>query len=257
MSPWWREEITAQLGPDEVTLVHRSRGLQRRELDRQTLTAASADSASWHNIVEAMSANLAARQRRYAGLRVTLRGDLVHYLALPWVENLSERDTLVYAQQSFADLYGAAAQNWAVCLSGAVRGVPRIAAATDMTLIEALHAQARRLRLKLCSVRPALCAAVQDLARVDSDFTGWLAVIDTGHSCLARFSAGECMTIRTARFAESTERHLLTQLEQDALCAGFEAAAGEVYVHAASPFDHLPLHAHGWHAKPLPVWSLA
>ena len=92
MSPWWREVITAQLAPDEVTLVHRSRGLQRRELERQTLTAASADSASWHNIVEAMNTYLEARQWRNAGLCVTLRGDFVRYLALPWVEKLSERE---------------------------------------------------------------------------------------------------------------------------------------------------------------------
>jgi hypothetical protein len=255
VSPWWREEISAQLAPDAATLVHRSRGLRRRQLVRATVTVA--DSASWHGSADALGAYLEAQHSRNIGLCITLRGSLVRYLALPPIEILSERDAMVYAQQSFADLYGPAAENWAVCLSGAVRGLPRIAAAADMELIDALRAHARKHRLKLRSVRPALCAAVEGIARGDKNFSGWLVLIDTGHSCIARFSAGHCMAVRTARFAESTGEHLLTQLEQDALCSGSEAAPGAIYVDAAAPFDDAPLRAHGWNASPLPAGNLA
>jgi hypothetical protein len=181
----------------------------------------------------------------------------LRYLILPRVEKLSERDALIFAQQSFADLYGAAAQQWAVCLNASMPGLPRIAAATDQALIEALREQAIRLRLHMSSVRPILSAAVQDLARVDGKFTGWLAVVDAGHSCVARFTAGECITIREARYTECPERHLLTQLEQDALCAGLEPGASDLYVHSVSPFEHAMLHTHGWRALPLPAWTLA
>ena len=256
MSPWWREEISVQLAAAAFTVVRRSRGLRRRELERHSLAAPDCSSA-WQSAVETMAADFAARQWRNASLAVTLHGNLVRYLVLPWVENLSDRDALVYAQQSFAELHGAAAQNWAVCVSEYQRAVPRIAAATDPGLLAALQTLARTRGMKLCSVRPVLCAAVQDLARVDTNFTGWLALVEGGHSCIARFSAGACMTVRTARFAEPAERHLLTQLEQDAFGAGIEVQSGQVYIHPASPSADETLHAHGWRPVALPAWTLA
>jgi hypothetical protein len=88
---------------------------------------------------------------------------------------------------------------------------------------------------------------------VNSEFSGWLALMDTRHSCIARFRAGVCMAVRTARFAEPSGQHLLTQLEQDALCAGVEAASAQIYVDAAAPFDEGPLRKQGWNASPLPT----
>lgn len=257
MSPWWREEISVQLAPAAVTVVRRSRGWRRRELTRHALTAGGSEPASWPNVVEALGAHLGAGQSRNASLCIVLRGSFVRYLVLPPVGKLSDRDALIYARQSFADLYGAVAQQWLVCLNAAVPGRPRIAAAADQELVDALKNQARSLHLQLKSVCPELSVAVKDLVRVDGNFTGWLALVDTGHSCVARFSAGECMTIRTARYTDCAERHLLTQLEQDALCAGLEPAASELYIHSASPFEHAALRAHGWRASPLPAWNLA
>ncbi|MDB5811374.1 MAG: hypothetical protein JWN94_3496 [Betaproteobacteria bacterium] len=258
MSPWWREEITAQLAPAAVTLTRRSRGFRRRELACETLTVVSGAAAASvaHNAVATMSAYLESNGWRNAALRVTLHGALVRYLVLPWIEKLSDRDVLVYAQQSFVDRYGETARDWAVCVNAAAQGRPHIAAATELELIETLRSGVRNLGLSLSSVQPALCSAVDDLARVDREFSGWLALIDSGHSCIARLEKGECSSVRAARFAQSPEQHLLTQLEQDALCAGIDPAAGRLYVHAASPIDHASLEAHGWLASPLPAWTL-
>jgi hypothetical protein len=246
-----------QLAPAAITVVRRSRGWRRRELARHALTVAGSEPASWPQVVEALGAHLEAAQSRNASLCIVLRGSFVRYLVLPPVGKLSDRDALVYARQSFADLYGAAAQQWLICLNAAVPGRPRIAAAADQELVDALRNRARGLHLQLKSVCPELSAAAKDLVRVHDDFTGWLALVDAGHSCVARFSAGECMTIRTARYTDGAERHLLTQLEQDALCAGLEPAASELYVHCGSPFEHAALRAHGWRSSPLPAWSLA
>jgi hypothetical protein len=257
VSPWWREEISVQLAPAAITVVRRSRGWRRRELARHVLTVAGSEPASWPHVVEGLGAHLEAAQSRNASLCIVLRGSFVRYLVLPPVGKLSDRDALIYARQSFADLYGAAAQQWLVCLNAAVPGRPRVAAAANQEFVAALRDLARRLRLHIKSVCPELSVAVKDLVRVDGDFTGWLALIDAGHSCVARFSAGECMTIRTARYTDGAERHLLTQLEQDALCAGLDPSASELYIQSASPFEHAALHAHGWRASPLPAWSLA
>ena len=257
MSPWWREEISARIAPGGITLVRSSRGPRRRTLDRQTVTVSTPDSMAWQPIVELLGTQIEARKWRNADLGITLGGHLARYLVVPWIENLRDADALVYARQSFADVHGAAAENWAICLSGAVRGSPRIAAAADRELIEALHSQARMLRLKLRSVQPVLAAAVEDLARVDGRLTGWLAIVESGNSCVARFCGGECVAVRTARFAEPAEQHLLAQLEQDALCAGVESGTGKLYVHAALPLDDAPLEQHGWKVLPLPGWGLA
>ena len=256
MSPWWREEFSARIAPGGMTLVRSSRGPRRRELSRQTVATSNSDSTAWQPVVELLGAQIEALKWRNADLGVTLGGNLARYLVVPWIENLRDADALVYARQSFVDVHGAAAENWAICLSRAVRGLPRIAAAADRELIEALHSQAGTVRLKLRSVRPVLAAAVEDLARLDGRMTGWLAILESGTSCVARFRGGECMTVRTARFAEPAEQHLLAQLEQDALCAGLESGAGKLYVHTALPLDESPLNQHGWNVLPLPRWCL-
>lgn len=255
MSPWWRETITAQLAPAEVSLTRRGRGPRRRELARRTLTAA--ESAGWREIVATMSAFLEASRWRNADLRVTLRGSFVRYLVLPWIDDLAERDALAYAQQSFAELHGEAARGWAVCLSAAMKGKPRVAGAVDAQLIDELRFQCAKLGLRLRSVRPGLCAAIEDLARVDAAYTGWLALIEARHTCVARLQHGDCLSVRSARFAQSPEEHLLAQLEQDALCAGTEEATRKLYVHAAAPLDDGSLSERGWSAAPLPALSLA
>ena len=257
MSPWWREQISARIAPGGITLLRNSRGPRRRALSRQTVAVSTPDSTAWQPIVALLGVQIEARKWRNADLGVTLGGHLARYLVLPWIENLRDGDALAYARQSFVDVHGAAAENWAISLSRAVQGLPRIAAAADGELIEALHSQARSLRLKLRSVRPVLAAAVEDLARVDGRMTGWLAIVESGHSCVARFRGGECMTVRTARFAEPAEQHLLAQLEQDALCAGLESGTGKLYVHAALPLDDTPLQERGWKVLPLPGWCPA
>jgi len=257
VSPWWREEISARIAPGGITLLRNSRGPRRRVLDRQSVTTSTPDSTAWQPVVELLGAQIDARKWRNADLGVVLGGPLARYLVLPWIEKLRDADALVFARQSFVDVHGKAAEDWAICLGRAVRGLPRIAAAADRKMIEALHSQARVLRLKLRSVRPVLDAAAEDLARVDARMTGWLAIVESGNSCVARFRGGECMTVRTARFAEPAEQHLLAQLEQDAMCAGLDSGTGKLYVYAALPLDDTTLRQHGWKVLPLPGWCRA
>jgi len=257
VSPWWREEISARIAPGGITLLRNSRGPRRRVLDRQSVTTSTPDSTAWQPVVELLGAQIDARKWRNADLGVVLGGHLARYLVLPWIEKLRDADALVFARQSFVDVHGKAAEDWAICLGRAVRGLPRIAAAADRKMIEALHSQARVLRLKLRSVRPVLDAAAEDLARVDARMTGWLAIVESGNSCVARFRGGECMTVRTARFAEPAEQHLLAQLEQDAMCAGLDSGTGKLYVYAALPLDDTTLRQHGWKVLPLPGWCRA
>jgi hypothetical protein len=257
VSPWWREQISARIAPGGITLLRNSRGPRRRVLDRQSVTTSTPDSTAWQPVVELLGAQIDARKWRNADLGVVLGGHLARYLVLPWIEKLRDADALVFARQSFVDVHGKAAEDWAICLGRAVRGLPRIAAAADRKMIEALHSQARVLRLKLRSVRPVLDAAAEDLARVDARMTGWLAIVESGNSCVARFRGGECMTVRTARFAEPAEQHLLAQLEQDAMCAGLDSGTGKLYVYAALPLDDTTLRQHGWKVLPLPGWCRA
>ena len=258
MSPWWREEISARLAPGVVALRRLSRGPRRRELSRQTLdVVSSSDASEWRPMVEALRAHLAQRNWRNADLFITLCGNLVRYHVLPWVDNLNDRDALVYAQQSFVAIYGAAAENWAICLNEPARGLPRVAVASERGLIEELRTQALSFDLKLRSVQPVLCAAVQALARVDNRLTGWLAVVEARHSRVARFSGGECVAVRVARFADAPGQHLLAQLEQDALCTDLETASRKLYVHTAVPVDSSPLRDHGWLVLPLATESIA
>jgi hypothetical protein len=256
VSPWWREQISARIAPGGITLLRNSRGPRRRVLDRQSVTTSTPDSTAWQPVVELLGAQIEARKWRNADLGVVLGGHLARYLVLPWIENL--RDAMRWFCPAVVRRCARkSGRRLGDMPEPCGAGLPRIAAAADREMIEALHSQARSLRLKLRSVRPVLAAAVEDLARVDGRMTGWLAIVESGNSCVARFRGGECMTVRTARFAEPAEQHLLAQLEQDALCAGLESGTGKLYVHAALPLDDTPLQERGWKVLPLPGWCPA
>ena len=141
MSPWWREQISARIAPGGITLLRNSCGPRRRVLDRQSVTTSTPDSTAWQPVVELLGAQIEALKWRNADLGVVLGGHLARYLVLPWMDNLRDADALVFARQSFVDVHGKAAEDWAICLSRAVRGLPRIAAAADRKMIEALHSR--------------------------------------------------------------------------------------------------------------------
>lgn len=256
MSRWWRKEIDVAFSPAQATLSLRAAGWRPRELARKALRAETGAHDA-REVVNAIETCIASNGWRNADLRVTLCGGLVRYLLLPPVAKLGARDALVYARHAFAERYGDVAAEWTVCVEPSGAGRARIAAAADERLLDALRAVAKKHALNLYSVRPQICSAIDALDQRDRRYSGWLALIDSDYSCVARFTAGACTALRTARVAQPVERHLVAQLEHDALCGEVLPADRKLYLYTAANVDRALLGADGWHASMLGAGSSA
>ena len=221
MSLWWREQLKVSLAPDLVSARRRSRGLRRRNAAVQTFPVAPSNNRNdWRDALQTFAA--AADQSGWHGLdlEVVMSGHFVHYIALPWTDNLSADDAMAYAQHQLQTFYGAGAAGWAVTIGRADAGMPRLVAAVELALLDELRAQATRCRLHLTSVRPSLDAACEALPERTLPAAAWLAVVERGRLSVSRLERGQCVSVRSAAYAADPARMLLTLLDQEAMCAG-------------------------------------
>lgn len=168
----------------------------------------------------------AADQSAWRGLdlEVVLSGHFVHYMTLPPADNLSSAEAQAYARHQLQACYGAAADTWAVTIGRAETGLSRLVAAVEQELLDELRAQAGRCSLRLCSVRPSLDAACEALPERGLPAAAWLALVERGRLSVSRLERGQCVSVRSASYADSPARMVLSLLDQEAMCAGAAAA---------------------------------
>jgi len=247
VSPWWRNRIVAEICPRMVSLRRWSRGPFAKEAAPERIEIVDAPGArEWRPALERLAQLLEMQPWRGADLDVALAGSLTRCLMLPSMNNLSGEDAQAYARYQFADVYGeAAAGAWEICVSRAAPGAPRVALAAERTLLDELRALASRFNLRLRSVQPTLAAAVRALPAGDA-LSGWLALIEQGHVCLARIERGNFAGVRNAGFGENPVTAVMSLLNQDALCAGVDQRFGKIYIAAKRVLDSSPLRGQGW-----------
>jgi hypothetical protein len=259
VSLWWREQLRVSLAPGRVAVRRRTRGPRRRELDGADAAVAPAAGAptAWQAALQTFEAMVVKAGWHNAELEIVLSNHFVHYLALPWVENLAAAEFETFARHQLQSVYGTDAAGWAVCSGRADAGQPRIAAATDAALIDELRALAKRRHLHLCGVEPLLAAECATLPAADSA-GGWLALVEPGRISVSRLERGHCLSVRAAAFSGPAERTLLSLLEQDALCAGVDAvAASKLFLRAGVTIDSAALRERGWQVLPSSLQAMA
>jgi hypothetical protein len=97
-------------------------------------------------------------------LSLTLASDLVRYTILPGHEiAMSSNEKIGYAQASFREIYGAAADGWKISIDDTAPTQPSLASAIDMDMYEAIAELEHKYKLKLKSVQPYLMTAFNKL----------------------------------------------------------------------------------------------
>jgi hypothetical protein len=152
-----------------------------------------------------------------SGVRVTLCGNLVHYLALPWPAELDDAEE--------------AAAGWTFRFDAEEGGV-RVACATERGLLEALQDAARAGKRRLESVRPFLAAA----------FNGWrgefgaggalFVTLEPGRWTAALVAGGQWRSLRSGRLEEDVAGALVSLVARETALAADERLPVRVYAPA-------------------------
>lgn len=206
MSPSWLERLTLLVHPRRVIVLRQPR---RGAPVRQTSEFATA--ADTPSLLVAIQ-NLLAREGRFgAELRVVVADPLVRYALLPWSPLMTgNKARLAMASALLQHALGARAETLEIALDRPLYGQNGIAAGVDRALLDGLRANARRQRLRLTSVQPALLTELA--ARGKNLDDGWLALIDDGWLALLGVRGGQPGCLRNHRMGTANPATLGLEL---------------------------------------------
>lgn len=239
MSPLLRAEWLVVLQPSQVLMARAGLALTRRGLQRRLLCQAMAgcpDTApgepAWTGVVATLRQQLDGIPVRHASLQVTLSSRFVRYALVPWQAGLrGATEDAAYVRHYFAQMYGATADGWDLCVSSAPAGQPRLASAIDLGLLAALREMCALTGLRLRAVRPQLSTTFNRYRRSLSS-SGWMVLAEPGCLCIGLFEDGRWLSIRTMRTDAGWYRQLPALLEREACLANPAGAADQVFLWA-------------------------
>lgn len=208
-------------------MVRFGRGWKRRAEDRKSVPASG---AGWQPALDALREMLAHPDIRAAEATVVLSIYFTRHLVLPWDPALrTEREFTAYAHARFAQIYGAAAEDCEIRLSGSGAGAPRVAVAVERSLLEALHAAFAASALRLTSVQPRLME-IWNSSRAAIDGNAWISIAEPGRLLLGLIQGRRWVTLRI-RPLRGEVVALGDTLDQESLLLGIENHHKKAFVH--------------------------
>ena len=227
MSPLWREQIRIVLCPEQVALVRLTRGWAPRIGEKRVVAcdAAKPGEAPWRRALAALETALPEFGGRTADAVVILSNHFVRYALVTdsnQIGTADEEQALV--RHSFAKIYGAAADHWALRLNDADGGYGlRVASAVDQDLQESLRALFQPTKLKLRSIQPYLMAAFNHWRHRFND-SAWFALVEQGRLCLAKIHHNQWHYIKAIKISDDWFRDVAVQLDRERLLSSCDAA---------------------------------
>lgn len=220
----WRDELRVVLAPEQVALVRIGRTLTRRgpvaRIEAKSIVDCipSADGeAPWDAAINALETELPKLLTRKTVAKVILSNHFMRYTLMPWSETLSDAaEEVAYARHCFKQLYGAAAEQWELRLSLEHDGLPQMASAVDMRLLEALRAVFDRNSVALGSIQPRLMAAYNNCRTTLHKRSAWFVLHEPGCLCLGLLQHGRWVSVRTMRIGSDWRDSLSWLLEREA-----------------------------------------
>ena len=240
------ESLSVFLAPTEVVAV-RWRGLPRQIVDKRRYAVSPGD--GWTGTVEAFA--LALREAACRRVRVTLSAHFTQCQVVPWRADLKDQEEeLAVVHLEFVRIYGDSATRSTIRLSDEIPGRPRVAAAIDGTLLEALAQAAKAARARLVSIQPCLIAAVNRWRRhFPRGRSAWLVLLEDTRASMALIEDTRWSWVRSMRLGSDDLEHLPELVEHEILLAGSDTVPDDILVfappHASRTFPQgspLPMH---------------
>lgn len=230
MSLSWREQLCVALSPEQVVLLHLGRGGRRARRGRIVpCPAAAADEAIWAPALRALRDILPEYARSRAEVSLVLSNHFVRYQLLPWSDQLgSEAEEQAYGRYGFSQVYGPAAEGWAIRLSGRGGDEPWLASAVDRELVAGLERAVAEAGLRLRAIEPWLMAAYNRRRGQLVGDPAWFALAEPGRVCLGLLRQGGWRDLACFPIAETSLAGLPALIERQQLLA--DVTDAPVYV---------------------------
>lgn len=233
-----RHRIRVGLAPERIVLAAYARGWKSR-LERAEATAVESrqGGARWQAAVDALPSVLAHPGAGKFRATVILSNQFARYAVLPGNAALkSEDEWLAYARHRLQAVHGNPVEGWDVRACETAPGGPRVVAAVDRPLLDALDAAVVAAGGVLESVQPYLMSAFNRARLPAGD--GWLAIEEPGRLTLALVQAGAWKSIRSHRVDADWRRGLPELLAREGAALGLEQPCTDVYLQAETPFEN-------------------
>lgn len=258
MSLSWRDHLLAELQPHTLRLRRlRPRWRGGRQLAETTLDCRSASPAPgdppWLPVLATLGEALAERSWNGTRATVVLSNHFVHYLTIPWDEQLvTAEEQLAMVRHAFVQAHGSTAEGWTLRWDTAPLPAPCLASAVDGALLHALRTAFADAAVPLASIQPQLMAtfnAHREELPAKDDY--WFLDQESGRLCLVRVHADAPHTLYSQRVGDDWLAELPAVLERGRLLGGADSAPGRVYLHLATAAEVGAEPAPGWSLQPL------
>jgi hypothetical protein len=188
VSPLWRDEVGAFVGPGKLVLSRMHRGLRGRCTARHHVPLADSRAGDWSHALLALGNELQDPRWRDAHLRIVVADAWARYALVPSSEALvTAAERLQHARLFMAQLYGDPMEGWDVALSEAGGTDAILAAAMPADLIEGIRAL-RTGTSRIAAIQPQLVAAFNAWSWRMPATGGWFVTIEQGSLAAAHFT---------------------------------------------------------------------
>jgi hypothetical protein len=232
VSPLWRDEVGAFLGPRKVALTRMRRGLRPSRVAAWRASLEQADLNEWSAALAALDEELARGEWQDANLRVAVSDRWVRYALVPWSTDLgNEEERLAHARLLMTSTYGSAVEQWTLGVSEYFPKAARIVSALPTQLLTALRERFAPHRLRLVSIQPQLIVAYNAWRPRLPLSGGWFVTIEEGSLAAIHWSGAGWDRVHSVRISDSWDAEL-RRLETFGRLAQGRAAEGRIFIHA-------------------------
>lgn len=229
----WRDRYNVALCPERLLAVRRRPG-PRTVVDFKIAESFTppASGPIWKAAAETLARFLESLPVRRGEVGIVLSNHFVRYLLVPWNAHIaSAAEFGSYVAAAFADVYGEMHSEWQIMVSAERAGSPRLAAAADRALLQAIRDSVGAARLRLASVQPYLMAAFNAFGRRRRETDFAFVVLEAKRLCLLAAQGGAWRHVSVSG-APDDPVQLAALLERELCLARLDQEVPAVFVHA-------------------------
>ncbi len=223
MSLLSRNSLDIVLYPKQISLLRATRKLSLHGYETQVHARKLIDCETpadgempWHQSIRKLEMMLPTFVGFKPEVNVTLSNQFAQYLLVPWVDEMSDEEEMVFAQQCFRDIYGDAVDSWSIRVSPGRAGAASLACAVDTRLLDELRGSLDKMGLDIKSIQPYLMSVFNSCRSTLEGRSAWIVLLEPGSLCLAVLRKGQLEWIRKLPVGEAWEKELQAILQREA-----------------------------------------